>query len=86
MLAPNSNTAPITYIVIPFLYSAFSLGDAETYLMPNTVNIIVATATPTIWIMFNTCPATFVTLVAAFDACGVISVSSPFANTLLVHF
>ena len=31
MLAPNSNTAPITYIVIPFLYSAFSLGDAETY-------------------------------------------------------
>ena len=31
-----------------FLYSAFSLGDAETYLMPNTVNIIVATATPTI--------------------------------------
>ena len=34
--------------------------------------------------MFNTCPATFVTLVAAFDACGVISVASPCANTLLV--
>ena len=48
MLAPNSNTAPITYIVRPFLYSAFSLGDNETYLMPNIVNIIVATATPTI--------------------------------------
>ena len=44
--APKRTIAPTIYITACFLISALSFGAEEIYLIANTINIIIATATP----------------------------------------